>query len=170
MHVRARLVLCAAGIPTKICLPLTFQSVIYLEQAQRQLNHKWQNPICVIFLLYLFLFILHTLNPNYFYKIDTSLVIFINKYFFWRLHIDIVNVLLIDFYLLKLLLKLSWFYWAIVVSISGHKIVLGFCKLCLWTLLIYYRHFLFVSLHQFMVPSLFPNHVEDRQKDQPGGL
>ena len=60
------------------------------------------------------------------------------------------NVLLIDFYLLKLLLKLSWFYWAIVVSISGHKIVLGFCKLCLWTLLIYYRQLSFcefASIH-----------------------
>jgi len=164
LHVRARIVLCAVGIPTKKCLPLTFQSVIYLEEAQWQLNHEWQNPICIIFLLYLFLFILHTLNPNYFYKIDTSLVIFINKYFFWRLHIDIVNVLLIDFYLLKLLLKLSWFYWAIVVSISGHKIVLRICKLCLWTLLIYYRQLSFCEFASIHGSKSFPTMLRTDKK------
>ena len=74
------------------------------------------------------------------------------------------NILLIDFYLLKLLLKLSWFYWAIVVSISGHKIVLRICKLCLWTLLIYYRQLSFCEFASIHGSKSFPTMLRTDKK------
>ena len=72
---------------------------------------------------------------------------------------------MITFYQPKLLLKLNGPTGTFLV-LPGPEIVLGICKWCLRTLLIYTDNFLFLSLHQFTLLSLFPKRVEDKQTDR----
>ena len=77
------------------------------------------------------------------------------------LHINTNNFGLLSFYQLKLLLNFLGHTGPFLV-LPTPKTVFGICKWCQRTLLIYTDNFLFLSLHQFTLLSLFPKHVEDR--------
>ena len=72
---------------------------------------------------------------------------------------------MLSFYPLKLLLNFLGHTGPFLV-LPTPKTVFGICKWCQRTLLIYTDNFLFLSLHQFTLLSLFPKRVEDRQTDQ----
>ena len=84
---------------------------------------------------------------------------------FLGLHIRTNKFVLFTFYQPKLLLKFIGPTGTSLV-LPGPEIVLGICKWCLRTLLIYKDNFLFLSLNQFILLSLFPKRVDDRQTDQ----